>query len=193
MASSPPFLPFIASIHLLSSWLVVLRPERRCILVCPSYAHPCSYGHYQYLFVTVHNNIFEGLWFFPSCLHQEKFRAHLLLPSCLWCASVKPFLNGLPSRDTVWSSICGAEMLSCLLCMALQSFWIKSIRNEEHTVHMHIMVWLEDHQGVAELSGLSSCGHGKTCPFPPSSSSPCGMKEKSVFIRRLFHNNLRGF
>lgn len=60
-------------------------------------------------------------------------------------------------------------------------------------MNVHIMVGLEDHQGVAELSGLSCCGHGETRPFPPSSSSPCGMTEKSVFIRRLFHDDLCGF
>lgn len=60
-------------------------------------------------------------------------------------------------------------------------------------MHVHIAVGLEDHQGVAQLSGMSSCGHGKTHPFPLSSSPPCRMKEKLVFLRKLFHDILHGF
>jgi len=193
MASLPPFLPFTARIHLLSSWFVVLKPDHGCVLACPLYAHRCSHGCYRHLFVTVHINIFEGLGFFPSHLYQEKFLAHLLLPSCWWCQSVKlPFLNGLPWRDTAWSSICGDEARSCLLCIALQSFWIKSIRTEERVTHVHVAVGLEDSQGVAQRSGLPGCAHGKAHLFAPSSSPLCRTKEKSVFIRRLFHNILHG-
>lgn len=125
MASLTSFLTFITNSYLLFSWFVVLRPEHRSGLLCHSYAHPCFF-----YFFLVH-----------SCLYQEKFLVHSLLRSCWWCKSVKPAsLSGLPSSDTAWSSTCRDETCSRLLCMALQSFWIKCIRNEEHIIYMHLAV-----------------------------------------------------